>query len=385
MYLIFLKLILSVVVTLLLLSCQSRENIVQGEHYQLVIGTYTQVYGDSIAPLPFESEGLYRVSFNGKSFESLQLFASLQNPSFLTLSEGSDYLYVVEEVNDGNIVAYDLNAFEKTLRADVISKVSSNGSYPCYISLSPDNAMLAVTNYGSGNLSVYTIDSLDGQLLDTVAVSQHTGSGPNEQRQQSSHLHWVNWAEGGRRMYVIDLGADNIALYEQYSNWIEQQNAVSMKAGAGPRHMVFHPKQDNAYVLNELSNTLVSFNVRPNGTLEKIQQLSTLPVGYEGDSQAGHIAITKDGKYLYVSNRGHNSLVMFKVSQEGLLTKQQTISSAGRWPRHFLISDDQRLLFVANQYSHSIVPFQIGADGILQKLGSKIDVPQPAIISEIAN
>ncbi|GGA72656.1 hypothetical protein GCM10011369_13020 [Neiella marina] len=358
----------------------------QSKDYQLVVGTYTQVHSEAVAPIPFESDGIYRVRFdpfNG-DFRQPHLLASLQNPSYLTISADSDYLYAVEEMSAGNIAVFALQSSGETLQANAINGIASHGSYPCYIALSPNGAHLAVANYGSGTLSVIGVDKLGGSLTNTIAVNQHHGSGPNKDRQRGSHMHWANWTEDGNRLYAVDLGADTITLYEQSSNWSKGIEAAAVAPGSGPRHMVFHQQNGKAYVLNELSNTLMAFDVEANGKLTKVQQLSTLPESYQGTSQAGHIALTQDGQYLYVSNRGHDSLVMFQVTDDGLLSKQQTISSAGRWPRHFHISTDQRFLFVANQHSNSIVSFAIGRDGKLTEVGSQLDISQPVLINEIS-
>ena len=344
-----------------------------GGPLQLLVGTYTG--GDS--------EGLYLADFNPdtRQFSPPRLLAAEDSPSFLALDRAALRLYTVSETEQGQVSAYQWQPGSRQLT--LLNRVSSRGSYPCYIALSPDRNHLAVANYGSGNLAVYPLDAA-GAIGTTPRVFQHRGRGADPQRQTGPHAHWVQWDAGGRLIYAVDLGIDQVRAYEAnpHNGALERgSTAIRLAPGSGPRHMVLHPGGKLAYILNELANTVVVAGVDAGGGLVPLQTVSTLPDGYHGPSQAAHIYLTDDGKYLYTSNRGHNSIAVFAVADNGRLQLQQTFSSQGDWPRHFAVLERRKLLLVANQRSNRIAVLQIGAEGTLSFDGTAMDIETPVFLA----
>ena len=284
----------------------------------------------------------------------------------------------MSESNHGKLQAWQLQP--EALKLSALNSVKTHGDSPCYIAISPNNQYLALANYVTGTVAVYRRDLTSGEILELITTDQLEGNGPNKQRQESPHAHWINWTPDGKRLYVVDLGSDTISYYEQKDQWQQRRTALKLSPGAGPRHMVFHQRLNTSYVLNELNNTVVTSTVKPNGRFEAIQQIATLPDDFHGKSQAGHISLSPDEKYLLASNRGHNSIVVFDIQPDGKLKHQQTISSGGDWPRFFLISPDKKWVLVANQFSHSINAFRFGETGRLSPTEVALPVPQPVFL-----
>ena len=349
----------------------------------LIIGTYTGSVKDTEVDA---SQGLYILNFDSNSGEAGQpeLAAPIENPSFAAIDHDKQRVYVASETEAGQVAAFQWSADSAELKP--INIVSSEGAYPCYLALSPDKTRLAVANYGSGNIAVYEIDPVSGAIGDTPQTRQHSGHGPNPQRQEAPHAHWVQWSPDGQFIYVVDLGIDQIVGYavDPESGMLgEGFTAMKTSAGSGPRHMVFHPHKNLVYIFSELNNSVVMANRETDGTLTARQSLSSLPEGYSGSSYGAHIAISPDGKNLYASNRGHDSIVVFDIAEDGRLEPTQWVSTEGDWPRFFVLLPKQETLLVANERSHNIVVFHVGADGHLSPVGQSVQVAQPVYIGHL--
>lgn len=337
----------------------------------LAVGTYTQ---DG-------SEGIYTLTYDSRAarFGPLKLAAPAQNASFLWPVD-SELLLAVSEVGKGKLVSYR--------RADgqlqPLAEVLTGGASPCYVAVHPEGSFAATANYMGGNVSVFKLRP-DGTLADLPQLLQHQGKGPNRDRQEAPHAHWVQWHPTGERLYAVDLGIDQVRVYDfdRGQGASNGRTALALKPGDGPRHLAFHPSLPLAYVVNELSNTLVVVALNPDGTLSERQRLSTLPADFTRHSQVAHLALSRTGEHLYVSNRGHNSIAVFALNAEGEARLLEIEPTRGDWPRHFSLLEDARSLIVANQESGNLVAFRIAADGRLTPAGAEAKVAQPTYVGPL--
>lgn len=345
----------------------------KGESFELFIGTYT---GQG-------SNGIYKTTFSSGSGQlSLpELLIETENPSFLALSANRSSVYTVNETQPGFMSVFTWN--EEGTKLEQSQKISSEGDHPCFVEVNSENNLLAVANYSSGTIALYQLDP-EGEPTGAPQQATHRGDGPFLPNQSSSHAHCARFGPNGDYLYAADLGADKIFGYpiDPTTGLGEQQVALQMKAGDGPRHIAFHPEQPYLFVINELSNTVVSSRIdSQTGELTLIDRKSTLPTFYEGKSYCADIHLSTDGKFLYASNRGHNSIAVFSVSEEGMLTLLQTESVRGDWPRNFAIAPDGKFLLVANQRSNNVTVFRIDpSTGMIRFTGQELEVSQPVCL-----
>lgn len=342
---------------------------------ELVAGSYTS--GDS--------RGIYRFSYNTQtqSFSQAVLLSQLENPSFGTLSNDATRMYFVEEGPEGQVRSFKRNSESASIT--VINALSSQGENPCYLALSPNEQHLAVANYSSGNVAVFKLNAA-GALVEDPTVLQHQGHGPNVKRQEGPHAHWARWDPESRFLYAVDLGTDQVMAYPYKPSSGDIGTgftALKTEPGAGPRHMVFHPTHDWVYLINELTNQIVFAKRMIDGKLKTMQRISTLPENFNGPSQGAHIAINNDGTRLYSSNRGHDSIAVFEIADNGELSIVQHIGTQGHWPRFFLLLDNEMLLLVANERTNSIVALQVDAQGMLSQTGQSVEIDQPTYLGKL--
>jgi 6-phosphogluconolactonase len=362
----------------LILSCSTNkptENIEasgEGTLIDLLVGTYT---GEG-------SEGIYHVSFNSETGEltNQNLMASTKNPSYMAISSDRKFVYCVNESDSGKVSSFSWD--HSTNKLNQLSQQSSEGSYPCYIDINDDENILALANYMTGNLVTYTINK-EGIIQGSPVVYQHKGSGPNTSRQEGPHAHCAVFNPTNNFLYCVDLGIDQIVKYPVLGNQIiEGSTAITIKGGNGPRHLAFHPNKNLAFVVNELSNSVVSMKTDNElGAFEMINEVSALPEGYSETSYCADIHTSDDGKFLYVSNRGHNSIAIFSIAEDGSLTQLATESTGGEWPRNFTLSPNGDFLLVANQNTHNVVSLKVDkATGLLTKTGYEISISKPVCL-----
>ncbi len=200
------------------------------------------------------------------------------------------------------------------------------------------------------------------------------------QSHDSGHAHWVQWSPESDRLYVVDLGHDEVRFFPYQGGKFTggPEVAFSTPKGAGPRHLAFHPDGRHAYLLTEHGNTLTALGREPDGKLTELNTLSTLPPDFAGKDQAAHIVINPAGDTVYVSNRGHNSITAFAIAVDGRISLKQNISTGGNWPRFFLLLDNH--LIVANQESEDLVLFDVAADGTLKPTGKTFKLEKPVVL-----
>ena len=333
------------------------------------IGTYTRG----------SSKGVYAARFDEKTgkLTSLGLAAETSNPSFLAVSPNQRFLYAANENPQGTVSAFSIETATGHLK--LLNTVSTKGSGPCHVELDRSGQFLFAANYNSGSVAVFPVRE-DGTLGQASKSVQHSGSSANPQRQEGPHAHSANVAPDNRFVLVLYLGLDQIMAYSRQLNI---GATTIMNPGSGPRHMAFGSGGKFAYVLSELTATVTAFRYEGRtGSLDELQTISTLPAGYTGPKSAAEIAIHPSGKFLYASNRGHDSIALFRIDPEkGTLTAGGHFVTQGKTPRNFAIDPTGTFLLAANQDSGSIVEFRIDQNtGALSPTGVTLPVPFPVSI-----
>jgi len=330
------------------------------------------------------SKGIYAYKFDRSSgkLTSVGLAAESSNPSFLAVHPSQRFLYAVNENDNGTVTAF---AVEPSGKLKAINQVSSKGSGPCHLSVDRTGKWLFVANYNNGSVAAFPINA-DGSLGDAAATFQHSGKSVNPDRQSGPHAHVATISPDNRFVWVCDLGLDEVFSYriDNAKGMVENNPPFAkVEAGAGPRHIIFRPDSKFAYVEDEMAANVTAFSYDADkGTMRAIQVISQLPEGYTGPKSGAEIALHPNSKFLYTSNRGHNSIAMFKVDPaKGTLLFAGTVPTEGKTPRNFAIGPTGNYLFAANQDSNNVVAFKIDPQsGNLTPTGEKYDVGFPVCL-----
>ncbi|TLS52927.1 lactonase family protein [Paenibacillus antri] len=317
----------------------------------LYVGSYEQASKPGIRRYRYDAESgalTYEAGFSG-----------LENPSFLTANRAGTALYAVSETSEGEVAAFGIGP-DGELRP--LGRRSTGGAHPCHLTLSEDETRLFVSNYSGGSVAVFPVLA-DGSLGERSSLTSHEGNGPRADRQEAPHPHSVNLTPDGRHLLVPDLGIDRVAAYALEGGRFERIASIALASGDGPRHMAFHPTLPVAYVVNELSCTVAAFGTADGdpAAYAALGTVSTLPAGYALDNTCADIHVSPDGRFVYASNRGHDSLAVFKVQDEGRLEPAGFAPTNGKTPRHFAIAPDGRFVLVAAQDSDAIRVFAADA------------------------
>lgn len=360
---------------------------VQEDGDLLYVGTYTE---------GARSEGIHLVRMDRRTGQ-LRKTSSMDagpNPSFLAVHPNRRVLYAVNELENykekptGSVSAFAIARDTGALTR--LNEQLSEGGAPCYVSVDSSGKVALVANYVGGSIASFPIES-NGSLAVAAKVVQHTGNGPNAERQKTPHAHCIRSDPSNRFVLVADLGVDRVFVHRldverKTLSHVEGGDAV-MRPGAGPRHIEFHPKLPLVFVANELDSTVATlrFDARL-GKLSPVATHSTLPAGSTGTNYPGDIHAASNGRTLYVSNRGHNSIAVFSVAEKtGALKLDQVISTEGDWPRNFSLHPTERWLLVANQRSGSIVVFARNPDnGRLTLTPQRIWMASPVCVQFLA-
>src|ERR1043165_2059980 len=345
--------------------------------WNLYVGTYTR---------PQKSKGIYAWRFQpatGK-LTPIGLVAETASPSFLAVHPNQHVLYAVNELREGAISAFAIDP--PTGKLTFLNKVSAKGDGPCHISVDRSGRWVYAANYGSGSVAAFPVHE-DGSLGDSSAFVQHTGSSVNPGRQKGPHAHSVVIAPDNRFVFAADLGLDQVFGYRIDTNRggmaTDEPTVTKVAPGSGPRHVAFRPDGRFLYVLNEMLSTVVAFRYDAHkGTTEELQTLSTLPADFKGNNSGAEIAAHRSGNYLYTSNRGHDTIAMFRVDlTSGKLTSLGHASTRGKTPRSFGIDPTGTWLFAANQDSDNMAMFRIDLKtGNLNPVGDMIEAFAPVCV-----
>jgi 6-phosphogluconolactonase len=364
-----------------------RQTRVKSKEMLVYIGTYTS--GKS------KSEGIYIYKLNLAS-GALNLYKTVNNvsePSYLSISKNKKYLYAVNELveyegkKSGAVSAFAID--QQTGDLKFLNEQPSLGGAPCHVSISGDDKFALVANYVGGNVAVFPVEA-SGKLGASIDLEQHRGTGPNKDRQEAAHAHSINLDPKNQFAVACDLGVDKIFVYkfDKQTGKLtpNEQPFFQTKPGAGPRHFAFHQNGKTAFVINELDSTITTFSFDgTRGMLKEIQTISTLPSDFSGANTCADIHVSPNGKFLYGSNRGHDSIVSYRIDEKsGKLTLVEHTSTGGKTPRNFAIDPSGKFLLAANQNSDSIVVFQIDEKtGKLIRTKNAAQVPSPVCLKLI--
>jgi 6-phosphogluconolactonase len=373
---------IAMVVAMFLAACASADTARRPDKLIVYFGTYTGG----------ESKGIYIYHMEAATgaLTPAGVGEGAVNPSFLALHPGGRFLYAASETGNfggkksGAVAAFAIDP--KTGALTLLNQESSEGTSPCHVVVDKGGKNLLVANYSSGTAAVLPIRE-DGRLGPATSVVKHAGSGADKRRQEGPHAHSINLDAANRFAFVADLGLDKVMIYRfdaaQGTLAPNDPPSASTAPGAGPRHFSFHPGGRHAYVINELNSTVTAFAYdEAKGALKEIHSVSTLPGDFKGPSTTAEVQVTPDGKFLYGSNRGHDSLAVFSIdAATGKLTPAGFHPTRGKTPRNFGIDPSGRWLLAANQGSGSVTVFRIDAKtGKLEPAGDPLQVPKPVCV-----
>jgi 6-phosphogluconolactonase len=336
--------------------------------YLTYIGTYTD--GDS--------EGIYRARMDERAgtISDIEPAATSENPSYLATHPTENVLYTVNENEDGAVTAFQIG---EGGHLDELGHLTIGPAHPCYCSVDATGQVLLVAHYTGGAVSIIPLDD-EGGLGDPTLI-EHEGSGADPDRQESAHPHSIVLGPDNEFVYVPDLGADQVVVYDldPAEATLVRSGTVPLQAGAGPRHLEFTPDGERAVLINELDATVTLFAREADGNLRELDSADTLAEAFDGDNLTADIHVHPTGVYVYGSNRGHDSVAVLDLDGD-TISLRGTVSTGGEWPRNFVLAPDGSTLFVANAHTNGIRPFDIDDDGGLSSTGEAVSVPQPVCI-----
>jgi 6-phosphogluconolactonase len=339
----------------------------------LIIGTYTD---------KGNSKGIYVYDFNAQTAETtLKTVTESTNPSYLALSRDQQFIYAVTE--SGKTSAISSFAFEKQSgKLSPINSKASEGADPCFVAV--DDKFVILANYSGGNIAVFGRNA-DGSLTDAKQLIQHTGKSVHPSRQNAPHVHQVQFTPDHHYLICNDLGEDLTYIYHynpaNANSILKLKTVVKTNSGSGPRHLTFSPNGKFAYLKLEMSGTITSFTYK-NGSLSKIQEISTAPKDFKGKIDGADIHISADGKFLYETNRGDlNAIGVFAILSTGILKPIQWLSTLGKGPRNFTIDPSGNYLLIGQQQTNEVVIFKRDqGNGTLTDTGKRIAVGAPVCL-----
>ena len=357
------------------------------------VGTYTDpiLFGTGKI-LQGKGEGIYvyRLDQSSGGLEFVSKTAGITNPSYLAFDATQKFLYAVNELKTyegkptGTVSAFAVDP--KTVKLEFLNRQITHGTDPCHVLVDEQGKHVFVANFMSGSVCVLPVRD-DGSLGEASGFIQHQGSSIDPGRQKGPHAHSVTLDASNRFAFVPDLGLDKLMVYRfDPKRGMLEANAVpwiKMKPGAGPRHIAFHPGGKFAYLVNELDSTVAVLSYEGTaGTFEHLQTVPTLPEGFGGESTCADIQVSSSGTFVYASNRGHDSIVIYRIDPlAGTLSYVGHEQTQGKTPRSFGIDPTGSFLLVANQDSDSVVTFRIDADsGKLQPTDHVTQVPTPVCV-----
>jgi len=346
------------------------------------VGTYTRE----------NSKGVYLVRLDPRTgqLSEPRLAGEVKNPSFVAIHPNGRFLYAVSEVSDtdgkpmGGVVAFAIDPATHMLSR--LNHQPSGGKGPCYVAVDASGRCVGVANYGSGSIATLPL-AADGTLREPGSVVQHEGSSVNPKRQEGPHAHSFYFDPSNRFVLACDLGIDKVMIYrvdlDRGTLGASDPPSGSVAPGGGPRHLAFGRDGRFVYVINEMGNTISAFAWDgERGSMREVQTVGTLPDDFSGENTTAEVVVHPSGKFLYASNRGHDSIAIFTVEEtSGKLSPRGHVSTQGKTPRNFNIDPSGQFIVAANQNTHNIVVFRIDeATGALEPTGGSAEVGSPVCI-----
>jgi 6-phosphogluconolactonase len=331
----------------------------------------------------------YRFDSKDGQLKLLHRTTDVENPFFIAISPNRQFLYAIDAKQFGSeehefVAAYRIEGRDGKLTR--LNQQTSRGTASCYLDVDATGESVVVANYSSGSVaSLPVLD--DGSLAEIASFVQHSGSSVNPQRQKEPHAHCIVISPDNRFVLAADLGIDKILNYELEAETAKikanaAQPSAELPPGSGPRHLIFHPNGKRVYVINELKNTVTFFDyATETGLLTQQQTISTVPEDFAGVSHTADLKITPDGRFLYGTNRGHDSIAIFRIADDGHLSLVSIEPSLGKGPQNLLITPDGRWLLCANMPGDNVAIFTIDArTGALKSAGAPVSIPMPSCI-----
>lgn len=343
------------------------------KHIPIIFGTYTKR----------RSQGLYGalLDVKNRTFHSLKLLAEAEHPTY-PASDPEDNLLISNRMfgKEAGLESFRIKYSEDSFQLVGISKSKKSAGNACYVAVDRPLCRIYSTLYHEGQINTHLYDESSGQITHILQIIQRSGSSLDPERQTKSHPHISLMHD--HSVYVCDLGTDEIIRYDKNEYGLEEAAKLSLKPGSGPRHLVFHPSLPLFYVVNELSNELLLVSLHEDGTMKAHSSHSTLPADNQAASIAAAIRISSDGRFVYVSNRGYDSIAVFALAKDGLVKERiQIIESGGIHPRDFALSPREEFLICAHEQSDRVTLFERDADsGLLQRLEESIEVPEAVCV-----
>ena len=366
-------------------TTKSTEKKAKMDKFFVYIGTYTNTTSKGIY--------IYQMDTATGKLTPVGTGPMVASPSFLTISPNHKFLYAANEISDfdggktGAISAFSITP--KTGELTLLNQKASAGAGPCFVTIDSKGKNVLVANYGSGTVACLPVD-VDGKLLDASATIQHTGTGPNAERQEGPHAHSINLDPANHFALAADLGVDKVFVYKfdptHGSLTANTPPFATLAPGSGPRHLAFHPNGNFVYVINEMKSTVTTFAYdKVHGSLKELGTVSTLPEAFAGSNTTAEVQVHPSGKFLYGSNRGHDSLAIFSIdAATGKLTLVGHESTQGKTPRNFRIDPTGNYLLAANQDTDNVVVFKIDTTtGKLTPTGQILSIPIPVCVKFI--
>jgi 3-carboxymuconate cyclase len=350
------------------------------QRYFIYIGSYAASEQSGIH--------IYSLDEHSGQLDLIDQLAGIDNPSYLAFNSQQTRIYAVSETQSfqgqpgGSVVA--LTRDPATGKLAHLNQLPTDGADPCYVTIDPTDSMLMLVNYSGGSFCAYSLDE-DGSIAQKTDFIQQHGKGFRADRQEGPHPHSIVLDQRGKNVLLADLGLDKIFAYrlDLDTKKFVAQSVTSLTPGTGPRHTTFSANGNYVYIINELASSINVFTYDSDTTTLRLRQtISTLPAEYTGKNISADIHISPDGRFLYGSNRGHDSIAVYRIDQDnGTLSFIQHVATGGRTPRNFAITAGGRFLLAANQDTDSVVVFKIDQDrGTLEPTGTVLNVPQPVCI-----
>jgi 6-phosphogluconolactonase len=343
--------------------------------YRAYVGNYTN---------KTESKGIYQFRFDPATgrMSALELAVESKDPSWVVVHSSGKYLYAANEMDHGSTIsAFSIDP--PSGRLTLLNSRPAEGEGPCHLAFDRTGKFLLTANYSTGNAVVYPILT-DGKLGEPTASVTNQGQPGPHKNQKGPHAHWIGTSRDNGFVYVADLGLDKVLLYkfDASKGTLAPAGGAVAKAGAGPRHVALSADEKFLYVLGELDSTVTVF-ANDQQAFKSLQVVPMLPSGFSGRNDAAEIEIHPSGKFLYASNRGHDSFAVYRINQkDGTLTPLEIVPTGGKEPRHFAIDPSGRFLLAENQNTNNIIEFRIDpATGKLTPTGETLATASPICIA----